>query len=186
MEEKTQERKPLSMKQLEMQLYELRQELKNKDEQNAQLYEELKAKVEKEDIKVRYAPLAPEHRTPKRFYSDEEKEAMRIKDRELVAGTFRFYDVADGGGHVKFGFHKWPDDPVEEFLLVDGTRYALPRGVVDHLRENGTMVMRPGMSEIGQADSRKPVTQRRYHFEIENFEEDISALPRGYAPKSNY
>lgn len=183
------EKKPISMKQLQEQIDDLKaqllEQIKEKKEVST-LYDEVRKKLSEKEDKVKYAPFVPSGGKRTRSYTEEEKEEMRMKDRELVVGTFRFYDVKDGGGHVKFPFHKWRNDPVEEFLLIDGERYALPRGVVTHLRENGTQIIRAGMTELGKPDMRKPVKKRRYHFEIEDFHGDIDKVSRGYAPKSNY
>lgn len=57
------------------------------------------------------------------------------KDREMVKGIFRFYEVA--GGVLSFVFKYYKEDPVENFTLNDGQVYTLPLGVAKHLNKNG-------------------------------------------------
>lgn len=59
----------------------------------------------------------------------------REKDREIVKGIFRFYEVPGGG--MSFYFRKYKGDPIERFDLVDGQVYSLPLGVAKHLNTNG-------------------------------------------------
>lgn len=116
---------------------------------------------------------------------DEKIEEMRLKDREIVVGTFRFHEVK--GGHIKFDFNKYKNDPVEKYLLVDGYRYALPRGVAKHLRDSGQYITYPGNTSVTSGIRRDPVVLNRYSFEQDDFDglEDISALPNGIAPKNS-
>lgn len=58
-------------------------------------------------------------------------EMARKKDREMVKGVFKFYEVP--GGTMNFSFKKYKEDPVENFSLVDGQIYTIPRGVAKHL-----------------------------------------------------
>jgi hypothetical protein len=60
---------------------------------------------------------------------------QRDKDREMVKGIFRFYEVP--GGSMSFIFKAYKEDPVERFDLVDGQVYTLPLGVAKHLNKNG-------------------------------------------------
>lgn len=59
---------------------------------------------------------------------------MRDKDREMVRGIFRFFEVQ--GGMMQFSFRKYREDEVENFNLVDGEIYTIPRGVAHHLSNN--------------------------------------------------
>lgn len=59
---------------------------------------------------------------------------MRDKDREMVRGMFRFFEVP--GGSMQFSFKKYKQDEVETFNLVDGEIYTIPRGVALHLSNN--------------------------------------------------
>jgi hypothetical protein len=60
---------------------------------------------------------------------------MRDKDREMVTGIFRFYEIP--GGSMSFSFKKYKEDPIERFDLVDGVTYRIPLGVAKHLNKNG-------------------------------------------------
>lgn len=59
---------------------------------------------------------------------------MRDKDREMVRGMFRFFEVP--GGTMSFPFRKYKEDEVENFTMVDGEIYTVPRGVAHHLSNN--------------------------------------------------
>ncbi|MFW6121418.1 MAG: hypothetical protein ACOC80_11045 [Petrotogales bacterium] len=59
---------------------------------------------------------------------------QRDKDRELVKGIFRFYEVP--GGTLSFPFRKYAEDNVEQYDLEDGKIYTLPLGVAKHLNNN--------------------------------------------------
>jgi hypothetical protein len=60
---------------------------------------------------------------------------MRDKDREMVKGIFKFYEVP--GGCMKFSYKAYKEDPVEDFELYDGQVYTIPLGVAKHLNKNG-------------------------------------------------
>jgi len=56
---------------------------------------------------------------------------MRDKDREMVRGIFRFFEVP--GGNMSFSFKKYKQDEVESYSLNDGEIYTIPRGVAHHI-----------------------------------------------------
>lgn len=60
--------------------------------------------------------------------------SMRDKDRQMVKGVFKYYEVP--GGSVGFCFKKYKEDPIETFDLVDGQIYTIPLGVAKHLNSN--------------------------------------------------
>lgn len=60
---------------------------------------------------------------------------MRDKDREMVKGIFRFFEVP--GGSMSFVFHAYREDPVERYDFIDGQLYTIPLGVARHLNKNG-------------------------------------------------
>jgi hypothetical protein len=62
-------------------------------------------------------------------------EQLRKKDREMVKGIFKFYEVP--GGEMAFSFKKYKEDPVEHFRFKDNQVYTIPRGVAKHLNTNG-------------------------------------------------
>ncbi len=69
---------------------------------------------------------------------DEQRKKLRYqrdKDRELVKGIFRFYEVP--GGSMSFSIKLYKEDQVENYDLVDGAVYTLPLGVARHLNKNG-------------------------------------------------
>jgi len=57
--------------------------------------------------------------------------SMRDKDRQMVKGVFKYYEVP--GGSVGFCFKKYKEDPIEKFDLVDGQIYTIPLGVANIL-----------------------------------------------------
>jgi len=59
---------------------------------------------------------------------------LRDRDREMVRGIFRFFEVP--GGNLSFSFRKYREDEIETFSLNDGEIYTLPRGVAHHLSNN--------------------------------------------------
>ncbi len=59
---------------------------------------------------------------------------MRDKDREMVRGIFRFFEVP--GGNMAFSFRKYKEDEIETYSLDDGSIYTIPRGVAHHLSNN--------------------------------------------------
>lgn len=59
---------------------------------------------------------------------------MRDKDREMVRGIFRFFEVP--GGNMSFSFRKYKEDEIETYSLDDGNIYTIPRGVAHHLSNN--------------------------------------------------
>lgn len=68
---------------------------------------------------------------PKKKLTPEEVEYMRQKDREMVRGIFRFFEVP--GGTMGFSFKKYKGDEVESYSMRDGEIYTIPRGVAMHL-----------------------------------------------------
>jgi hypothetical protein len=60
---------------------------------------------------------------------------QRDRDREMVRGIFRFYEVP--GGTMSFVFKAYKEDPVERFDMIDGQVYSVPLGVAKHLNKNG-------------------------------------------------
>lgn len=58
-------------------------------------------------------------------------EVARKRDREMVRGIFKFYEVP--GGTLQCSLRKYKEDPVENFTFVDGQIYTIPRYVAKHL-----------------------------------------------------
>ncbi len=59
---------------------------------------------------------------------------LRDKDREMVKGVFKFYEVP--GGSMSFCFKKYKGDPIERFDMVDGEVYTVPLSVAKHLNND--------------------------------------------------
>lgn len=59
---------------------------------------------------------------------------QRDRDREMVRGIFKFYEVP--GGSVSFNYRAYKQDPVERFDMIDGQIYTIPLGVAKHLNKN--------------------------------------------------
>ncbi len=59
---------------------------------------------------------------------------MCDKDREMVRGIFRFYEVP--GGTMAFPFRKWKWDKTVTYTMIDGEIYTVPRAVAKHLSNN--------------------------------------------------
>lgn len=59
---------------------------------------------------------------------------LRDKDRELVKGIFRDYEVP--GGNTSFVIRLWKEDQVERYDFVDGKMYTIPLGVAKHINKN--------------------------------------------------
>ena len=59
---------------------------------------------------------------------------MRDKDRQLVKGVFKYYEVP--GGSVSFSFKKYAGDELTRYDMVDGQVYTIPLGVAKHLNTN--------------------------------------------------
>jgi hypothetical protein len=101
----------------------------------------------------------------------------RDKDRELVKGIFRFYEVP--GGSMSFVFKVYKEDPVERFDFVDGEVYKIPLGVAKHLNKNGWYPVHVhSMDEIGKPSMRIGQKVRRFGFQSLEFV-DIEDLAFG-------
>ncbi len=59
---------------------------------------------------------------------------QRDKDRELVTGLFRYFEVPNGV--LEFSYKQYREDPVETYQLFDNQYYTLPLGVAKHLNNN--------------------------------------------------
>jgi len=92
---------------------------------------------------------------------------LRDKDRELVKGIFKFYEVP--GGSMSFNFRAYKEDPVERYDLVDGEIYTLPLGVAKHLNKNGSYPVH----SYAQDETGKPVQkigQKVHRFGFQSLE----------------
>jgi len=100
---------------------------------------------------------------------------QRDKDREMVKGIFKFYEVP--GGSMSFVFKVYKEDPVERFDFVDGNVYTIPLGVAKHLNKNGWYpVHTHALDENGKPTMRVGQKVRRFGFQSLEFVdiEDLS------------
>ncbi len=58
----------------------------------------------------------------------------RDKHREMVKGIFKYHEVP--GGEMGFTFREFKEDPIENYVMVDGEVYTVPLGVAKHLNTN--------------------------------------------------
>ena len=92
----------------------------------------------------------------------------RDKDREMVKGVFKYYEVP--GGVVEFCFKKYEQDPLEKFTMYDGQVYTIPLGVAKHLNNNTWYpVHEYGRNEDGSALQRIGQKVRRMAFQSLEF-----------------
>lgn len=99
----------------------------------------------------------------------------RDKDREMVKGIFRFYEVP--GGSMSFVFKVYKEDPVERFDFVDGEVYKIPLGVAKHLNKNGWYPVHVhSVDDVGKPSMRIGQKVRRFGFQSLEFVdiEDLS------------
>ena len=102
---------------------------------------------------------------------------MRDKDRELVKGIFRFFEVP--GGSMSFVFKSYKEDPVETFNLFDGETYTIPLGVARHLNKNGWYPLHQhAVDELGKPLMKIGSKVRRFGFQSLEFM-DIEDLAIG-------
>ena len=74
----------------------------------------------------------------KKTISPEKSKNIRYqqdKDRELVKGMFKFYEVP--GGNMRFSIKLYKGDEVQNYDMNDGEIYTIPLGVAKHLNKNG-------------------------------------------------
>jgi hypothetical protein len=99
------------------------------------------------------------------------------KDREMVKGIFRFYEVP--GGSMSFVIKMYKQDEVERYDLVDGQVYTIPLGVAKHLNKNGWYPEHEyKLDEYGKAVQRIGKKVRRFGFQSLEFV-DIDELNYG-------
>jgi len=100
---------------------------------------------------------------------------QRDKDRQMVKGIFRFYEVP--GGSVSFNYRKYKEDTIERYDLVDGQVYTIPLGVAKHLTKNCSYPVHKHLKdESGKVSMRIGQKVNRVGFESLEFM-DIDDLP---------
>jgi hypothetical protein len=103
---------------------------------------------------------------------------QRDKDREMVRGIFRFYEVP--GGSVSFVFRQYKEDPVEKYEMVDGQIYTIPLGVAKHLNKNCWYPVHAyAQDEAGSASVKIGQRVNRVGFQSLEFvdSDDLSTMP---------
>lgn len=92
----------------------------------------------------------------------------RDKDRELVKGIFKFYEVP--GGSMSFVYRAYKEDKTERYDLVDGQVYSIPLGVARHLNKNGWYPVHSyAMDESGKPSMKMGQKKRRFGFQSLEF-----------------
>jgi len=100
---------------------------------------------------------------------------QRDKEKELVKGIFRFYEVP--GGEMAFNYKKYKGDKVEKYVLLDGHVYSIPLGVARHLNKNGSYPVHKYMQdENGKYIAKIGEKVNRFSFQSLEFM-DIDDLP---------
>lgn len=103
---------------------------------------------------------------------------QRDKDREMVKGIFKFYEVEGGG--MGFVFKQYKEDPVERYDFVDGQVYTIPLGVAKHLNRSGWYPVHSFMQdEYGKATMKIGQKVRRYGFNSLEFVDIDDLTPVG-------
>jgi len=92
----------------------------------------------------------------------------RDKDREMVKGMFKFYEVP--GGQMSFVYREYKEDPTERYDMVDGKIYTIPLGVARHLNKNGWYPVHSFLSnEDGSSHMKVGQKKRRFGFQSLEF-----------------
>lgn len=93
---------------------------------------------------------------------------QRDKDREIVKGMFKFYEVP--GGKMSFVYKAHKGDQVERYDLIDGQIYSIPLGVARHLNKNGWYPVHSyALDDVGKASMRIGEKKRRFGFQSLEF-----------------
>lgn len=93
---------------------------------------------------------------------------QRDKDREMVKGIFRFFELP--GGSMSFVFKAYKEDQVEKYDFVDGETYSIPLGVARHLNKNGWYpVHQYAVDENGKPMMKVGQKVRRFGFQSLEF-----------------
>ena len=93
---------------------------------------------------------------------------QRDKDREIVKGVFKFYEVPCGKMSFVYKAHK--GDQVQRYDLIDGTIYSIPLGVARHLNKNGWYPVHSyALDDAGVASMKIGQKKRRFGFQSLEF-----------------
>lgn len=93
---------------------------------------------------------------------------QRDKDREMVKGMFKFYEVP--GGQMSFVYREYKEDPTERYDMIDGKVYSIPLGVARHLNKNGWYPIHSFLNnDEGMPSMRVGQKKRRFGFQSLEF-----------------
>lgn len=93
---------------------------------------------------------------------------QRDKDRQMVKGVFKDYEVP--GGSMGFVFRKYKEDPIERYDMVDGHVYTIPLAVAKHLNSNCSYPIHGyAMDADGNKTARVSEKVNRYGFQSLEF-----------------
>jgi len=112
--------------------------------------------------------------TPVRMSSERKKELakklqeQREKDNEMVKGIFKFYEVP--GGRMEFVLQLNKEDGLQQYDMIDGQIYTVPRGTARHLNTTGWYPVHAHTTDEHGKPSMKIGTKvRRYGFQSLEF-----------------
>ena len=95
-------------------------------------------------------------------------EAEQARGLEKVKGIFRFFEQP--GGKLDFNIKKYKDEPLQEYNLLDGEIYTIPRYVAEHLNTNCyTSVHKYTQNKQGKPSSKVGQKVRRTGFQSLDF-----------------
>lgn len=100
------------------------------------------------------------------------------KDKEMVKGIFRFYEVP--GGSMNFVYKAYKGDEVERYDLMDNQVYTIPLGVAKHLNKNGWYPMHAyALDDFGKPIMKIGQKVRRFGFQSLEFVDIDDLTPVG-------
>jgi hypothetical protein len=103
---------------------------------------------------------------------------MRDKDREMVKGIFKYYEVP--GACMEFVYKAYKEDPLEKYTLWDGEAYNLPLGVAKHLNKNGWYPVHAHAQDAdGRVVAKVGQKVRRFGFQSLEFVDIEDLTPQG-------
>jgi hypothetical protein len=104
-------------------------------------------------------------------------EYKRDKDKELVKGVFKFYEVP--GGQMDFVYKKYKNEKTQRYSMIDGQVYTIPLGVAKHLNNDCWYPVHAySMDESGKSAQRISQKVKRCGFQSLEFM-DIEDFDRG-------
>lgn len=99
------------------------------------LYDQKLKSLDEKELSVKSSSIPKTDKEKSNLELKAKLKVNREKDREMVKGMFKFYEIP--GGNLSFVYRKYTEDPVEKFSLNDGEVYTLPLGVAKHLNSSG-------------------------------------------------